>query len=889
MNLSRWRFAARLARREVRRRPGRTLLVTVLVAVPIMAMTVASVLAHTVTDPWAEDFARSNGAADMVGYASTSDAPDDATLDAALPDGSTWERANRVYVTVRNDDQRVDAEVTDISLMSPITQGVVELREGSAPATGDEVAVDADTADQLGLAIGDTLTLTEPAGSWEVTGIVRDADRWGQHMIVFGDFDWNRCSPGLCYQSIYVDLPSGTTTDETTAALAALNRTAQFEARDIDPSLQWRSDEGGNVRTETMAWGWVIGALALCVLGIIIASAFATSARRQLVTLGQLSSNGADQTLLRRTMAMQGSWSGLIGSVTGVAVALVGLVAGRGVIERLAQRHLGAYEVVATDLVIIGLTGVAAATIAALVPARSIAKVPVMAALSGRRPLGAVPRRLIPIGLALFGGGLFLLVIAATGSSEGDGTSNSLFAAVAVLGGLGVLFGMCCLTPRAVDALGSLGSRCAGSWRLSARSLARTRTRSAGVVTAVAAAGALAVGGSAVFASTNTETSPNEVLQIPDNAVFIAASLWSTEEWVGQPDVDGVYTTDPPGYVPVDVPHGVVDEVRGVVDGDDLQRRVALWDPAAYEVDASGYRLDGKYIDETGVMVVADPAVLDLIGLSAADRARLADTGVMNLQGAYADGDVVIEPTFTIQPEGREPITVEQVAPNDPIDSTAAIWPPLVTPERAEQLGLDIAVDGLYIVSDSPLDDDQLDALQQIQNDQWNGGSQIFDVPAPEPGADNTRVNVSITPSYREPVVVSETLVSLIISAAALIFTLLVVAVGLALSAAESRDERDVLVAVGAKPSTMRQVAGQKAALLALAGTVLAVPTGFLPVVMVLRSLRQQPGDLPLDIPWIAIGMLIVSVPIAAGLVTWLSSAIAQRVRPVRMSTLARD
>ena len=106
------------------------------------------------------------------------------------------------------------------------------------------------------------------------------------------------------------------------------------------------------------------------------------------------------------------------------------------------------------------------------------------------------------------------------------------------------------------------------------------------------------------------------------------------------------------------------------------------------------------------------------------------------------------------------------------------------------------------------------------------------------------------------------------ISVVALLFTLLIVAVGLALSAAESRDEREVLVAVGARPSTLRRVAGQKAAMLALAGTTLSVPTGLIPVVMVLRSVRQTPGELPLDIPWLVIGMLVASVPLVAGVVT---------------------
>src|SRR6185437_1376746 len=45
-----WRFALRLARREVRRRPGRTLLVMLLVAVPVLGMSVVMVFVRTNTD-----------------------------------------------------------------------------------------------------------------------------------------------------------------------------------------------------------------------------------------------------------------------------------------------------------------------------------------------------------------------------------------------------------------------------------------------------------------------------------------------------------------------------------------------------------------------------------------------------------------------------------------------------------------------------------------------------------------------------------------------------------------------------------------------------------------------------------------------------------------------
>lgn len=907
--LSRWRLAARLARRDVRRRPGRTLLVTLLVAVPVLGMTLASVLAHTSNDPWAEDFALSHGRADMVGtvygqtgpFGEETTSPTDAELGAALPFGSRWETSSVVYSAVRTAEDTRFVQVTDREISSPLLTGAFSIRDGRAPMGPGEVALDQETADEFGVEVGDTLTLVEPAGSWTVSGIVRQESYWSQSLVVFGEFDWDRVSPGSLGGIIYVDLPAGTTVEQTAASLTALQGYGHFEARDVTPEWMLYGDSGDRVSTSAMAWGWVAGALALCVVGIIIAAAFATSARRQLVTLGQLSANGADQKLLRRTMALQGSWSGLFGSLGGVALGLVLLVVFRGVVDQLADKHLGAYEIMPVDLVIIVLTGVAAATIAALVPARSIAKVPVMAALSGRRPLGAVPRRLVPIGLGLFGAGLFLLMLAATATTGNDGGGSGdgdLYAAVAVLGGLGVLFGMCCLSPLAVDTVGKVGARLSGSWRLSARSLARTRTRSAGVVTAIAAAGALALGGATAFASAMAEEPIDTgVPSVPADTVLVAASTWSYDEGPTFGEGSGSTTYDPPGYQVAPIPPSILDQVGAVVDGEVTPRRVALWDPAPYEMTPDGVRVDGLQADESGILMMADPFVLDLIGLSDADRARLDDVGAMNVQSygpliGYASGSVgplgpepvTVPPPVVIDVAGRSPVTVEVIAPLDPIDSLAGVWGTMVTPERAAELGLEIVEDGIFIVADTDLTTAQIERLQDIQNSVWNGS--VFDVPDTDQLAGQTQV--TITPNYVEDEV-PEDLVNLAIVVAALLFTLSIVGIGLALSAAESRDERDVLVAIGAKPSTMRRVAGQKAVLMSLAGTLLAVPTGLLPVVTVVRAVREYPGQYPLAMPWGMVFVLVVGVPVLAGLVTWLGSAAAQRLRPTHMSTLATD
>jgi len=73
-------------------------------------------------------------------------------------------------------------------------------------------------------------------------------------------------------------------------------------------------------------------------------------------------------------------------------------------------------------------------------------------------------------------------------------------------------------------------------------------------------------------------------------------------------------------------------------------------------------------------------------------------------------------------------------------------------------------------------------------------------------------------------------------SGLALALTLFVVAASLALAAAETRDERDVLSVVGAAPTMLRRASAHKAWLLSFLGAVLGIPVGFLPVVVFTRA-----------------------------------------------------
>ena len=88
------------------------------------------------------------------------------------------------------------------------------------------------------------------------------------------------------------------------------------------------------------------------------------------------------------------------------------------------------------------------------------------------------------------------------------------------------------------------------------------------------------------------------------------------------------------------------------------------------------------------------------------------------------------------------------------------------------------------------------------------------------------------------------TLTRLIILGGMLLLTVIVVGVGMALWAAEGKDERDALVSIGASPSVLARVVGIKAWLLAFVGGVIAVPLGFGTLRLAVAAAGEQ-NDVP--------------------------------------------
>jgi putative ABC transport system permease protein len=851
-------LAARLARREVVRRPWRTLLVALLIALPVAGMTAAVVLFRTDSLTPQQEWRLHYGNTDALIPAlesATPEATDSVPEVSELPAGSSSVTVNEVGAAglLTTDGTRVRGHITDLSLVDPMTSDVVRIDEGRPPEVAGEVLVSPNVAATLGVHVGDTVHLERPvAQDITITGIGRLRAYLDERLIVV--------APGTSLLGrtpdmtmTYVQLADDGARLDHALALSRVGELAP------ELSASTRTDSIPHTNTdEAIRWTWVIGGLVLTVVGIVIASAFAAGARRQLTMLGQLAANGAGPDVLRRALFLQGTWTGIAGTALGLVMGAIALAFVNPHLESLFQRDVGSYVVRPLDMVPIVVIGIGAATVAALIPARTTSRIPVLAALAGRRPLTRVPRWVTVSGFVAIVCGLALLGLAVLGGTNGGGPTDpdpgndSVWAATAILGGMAVLLGACAIAPAYVSVLDHVAVRLSGPWRFAARSLARQRTRTGAVVSGLCAAGALAVGASAL------------VLGAVGADRAAAASERTS-------DVDIVATSfsDEGNEVPVAPAESIIEEIHVTVPG--LQR------------------IDLKAIPvyQGRVAVLADAAALEVYDLDDTARRALDDVGAIRLE--FDNGPQRDAPdSIRFSPDGPN---VAVASFDYPPEQLGALPPVLVSPAKAAELGLDTgtAPGPVILRKDGDFTADELGAIDDIRDDAMRANDMV-PVAGPRsdqvrkpmllPGRSYTFVNhYDSSSSGPDPFVVEA-----ILSGIALGFALVVVAVSLALSAAETRDERDVLAVVGAAPVTMRRTSAHKAVILTVLGGLLAIPVGFLPVIVFTRA---SGADGPLLVfPWRTAAVLLVAVPLVSSLFTAVASALALRIRPVRVSTM---
>jgi putative ABC transport system permease protein len=344
---------------------------------------------------------------------------------------------------------------------APFGTPMLALVSGRYPAAPGQVALTSAVAALYGVSRGGVVRLA--GRSYRVTGIVEN--------------------PGNLLDEFALVEP-GQVTDPTQVSILLDARRGSVRGLPPAAAVSYPSASPSGIRPAVISLA--ASMLGLAFIGLVAVAGFTVMAQRRLRALGMLSSLGATGRNVQLAMVANGA-------AVGAAAVAAGSIAGFGAWFAYVP-HLQAatghvidpmrlpWWVITTGMVLAVIT----AMLAARQPARTVARVPVVAALSGHPPRPKAVHRSARAGLITLAAGLVLLLLSA--GSGGGGPGTRLIALIAMSTGMCLLAGVC------VTALGGTAvPRSPVAVRIAVRDLARYRARSGAALAAVSFAVFLAM------------------------------------------------------------------------------------------------------------------------------------------------------------------------------------------------------------------------------------------------------------------------------------------------------------------------------------------------------------------------------------------------------------
>jgi putative ABC transport system permease protein len=231
-----------------------------------------------------------------------------------------------------------------------------------------------------------------------------------------------------------------------------------------------------------------LSTFGLIFIGLVAVAGFTVMAQRRLRALGMLSALGATDRDVRLVLVANGAVVGLIATLVGAAAGFLAWVAYAPRLQTSTGHRIDRLNLpwwaIGTAMALAVVTAVAAARR----PARSAARMSVVAALSGRPARPKAARRSAVPGAALLVAGLCLLTFA------GGWGANSAASQLKLLGGIvATTLGALLLAPVCITVLAVAGRHAPVTVRLALHDLARYRARSGAALAAVTFAVLVAV------------------------------------------------------------------------------------------------------------------------------------------------------------------------------------------------------------------------------------------------------------------------------------------------------------------------------------------------------------------------------------------------------------
>ncbi|HYH34546.1 MAG TPA: FtsX-like permease family protein [Nocardioides sp.] len=855
----RWAPALRLARREAVRAKGRSILVLLMIALPVLAVTAADVVMRTAEVTGAEALERRLGTADAritvegAGPVLQTADPDSGGLSASGGGRSEPPTLGDVELALDRDVEAVEmvigealvetdagvatVQVTETDLTSDLTDGTYRLSQGRVPEADGEVAINEALADR-GFALGDDLAV-RGGDVLTVVGIGEDAQHRGSPIAVAqpGTFDLRTTAGSRTW---LVDAEGDVTWDDVRAlngiGVVVLSRAVLLDPpapSEIDPRLGYVGDTDDAVVAVVV----LVVVMALLEVVLLAGPAFAVIARRLQRSLALMAASGATPPQARRVVLASGLVLGGGGAVLGVGLGLLVAWLSLPVVQRFSDSYLGPYDVPWLHLLGIAAFGLVSALLAAVVPAWIASRQDVVAVLAGRRG-DARPSLRSP----LFG----LLLLAA-------GCGGAAYGAVARQGGeffiagsaVVAVLGMILLVPVVLAALARLGRHLPLPLRYAVRDAARHRTRTVPAVSAVAAT----VAGVVALGIANTSDAEESEATYTPNLALGQASVSSVEgdaDWAAYESVAERF-----------VPEAEVTRIRGV-----SSSGMRRWTEVQFRVDGTRWLLEAGYGSTLGTSVpVGEEVPTAVPGLRESERAAadrvLREGGAVVFTDQHVTDDEVTVTARQYRNRGRPQLLGRATVPAlvVPVTGMEVRFQGVLSPAAAAAVGVTprtvgLLVDGVRITEEQ--ERDVSEALAAISP------SLSFYVERGYQAGDETVILLLVLGALGGVLMLGGTLTATF------------------LSLSDARPDLATLAAVGASPRTRRGVAASYAVVIGLVGAVLGAGVGFVPGIAVTYPLtgaswvQDVDPALPshfVDVPWLLIASLVVALPLLTALV----------------------
>ena len=254
----------------------------------------------------------------------------------------------------------------------------------------------------------------------------------------------------------------------------------------------------------------VLATIGLTFIGLLSVAGFTVMAQRRLRALGMIGAIGATDRQVRRVMLANGAAVGVVGSAVGVAFGLAVWFALTPAFEGIVGHRYDPLTLPWWAVIAGAGLAVLTALAASWWPARAVARVPIVEALSGRPAPPQPAHRFALVGTVVAALGFLCLVLA-----------HGRQATLIVVGILATAAGMLLLAPLGIKLLAAFAGRAPVAVRLALRDLARYQARSGAALAAaslaIAIAATITVSAAAQQAHDQTLTGGN----LPTNQLIV--------------------------------------------------------------------------------------------------------------------------------------------------------------------------------------------------------------------------------------------------------------------------------------------------------------------------------------------------------------------------------